>query len=211
MCEAISTMTTAQMFWTSMAVTAASTAANFAAQSEQANQQAAYQRKVAEEQARVQAAAQTAANKEFVEQAAAQNIQLDQRATSYAAQAENVQEQREQRVGTALASSENAGLSLDSLMADFYRSEAKYKSALSQQYGMDVIQRDITVQSLHDKAANRAATIPQYIPSPVNGPSALGSALQLGAGALTNYYMWSDKVYGDPANPSKVTGRRIGG
>jgi len=208
MCEAISTMTAAQMFWSSMAVTAASTVVNYAAQSEQASQTRAYQSKVADEQNRVLVATQKAANQEYVEGAAAQSIQLDQKQQGYAQEAQNVQIQREQRVGTALASSENAGLSLDALMADFYRGEASYKSSLQQQYQMDTVARDINVESMHDKAENRVASVPQYIPSNVNSPSLLGGALQIGSGALANYYNWSD-TKPDPDNPGKKI-RRLG-
>lgn len=209
MCEAVTTLSTAQMFWSSMAMTVASTAATYAAQQEQADQTRSYQTRVAEEQNRVLVETANAANKEYVEQSAAQNIQLDQKATGYAQEEQQVQTQREQRVGTALASSENAGLSLDALTADFYRNEGHYKSSLAQQYGFDLTQRDITVQALHDKAQNRTATVPQYIPTPVSGPNLLGSALQIGTGAVTNYYNWSDKVP-DPNNPGKSI-RRLGG
>lgn len=194
-----------------MAMTAASAGAQYMAQEEQANQTASYQGKVAAEQNRVLVATQEAANKEYVEGAAAQNLQLAQKEQNYAQDAQNVQVQREQRVGTALASSENAGLSLDSLLGDFYRHEASYKAGLAQQYGFDRVQRDINVDSLKDKAANRTASVGSYIPSPVSSPNPLGAALQIGTGAFTNYYAWSDKAYDDPNNPGKVTGRRLGG
>ena len=61
---------------------------------------------------------------------------------------------------------------------------------------------------MHDKAENRVASVPQYIPSNVNSPSLLGGALQIGSGALANYYNWSD-TKPDPDNPGKKI-RRLG-
>ncbi|MHC1751060.1 virion core protein, T7 gp14 family [Humidesulfovibrio sp.] len=209
MCEAVTTMTAAQMFWSSMAMTVASTAVSYAAQSEQASQTRDYQGKVAEEQNRILVATQQAANKEFVEGSAAQNLQLAQKEQSYSQDAQNVQAQREQRVGTALASSENAGLSLDALLGGFYRNEAQYKAGLAQQFGFDRVQRDINVESLQDKAENRTSSVGRYIPSPVSRPNPFGAALQIGTGAFTNYYAWSD-TKPDPNDPTKKI-RRLGG
>jgi hypothetical protein len=180
-------MTAAQMFWASMAVTAASTATNFYAQSEQANAQADYQSKMAE--ANNAATEQNAkmANQEYIDQTTAENIQLMQKQEATSIEMQRIQRERKEAVGTALASSEGAGMSLQFLMDDYYRQEANYKGNLQTQLDNDKASRDIAVKGYWRTAYNRGQSQQGYIAAPTSQPSALGAGLGFAGSALDTY------------------------
>jgi hypothetical protein len=190
MCEAVSATT---MFWTAMAMSAASAGANYMMQQEQANAQADYQRAMAE--ANNQAMLQNAeiANKTYVEQAAAANIELMQQQEATAEEMQNLQIERLQKAGTAVASSESAGVSFENLMADFYRQEAKYRDAMRHNLEMEAVQNDIQIQGFRREAKNRGSSYQQYIPSPVSSPNLLATGLSIGASAVNNQYKYFSK------------------
>lgn len=190
MCEAVSATT---MFWTAMAMSAASAGANYMMQSEQANAQAKYQSRMAEENNRAMMQNAQIANKNYVEQAAASNMQLMQKQEAQSAEMQNLQIERLQKAGTALASSESAGVSFENLMADFYRQEAKYRDAMRHNIEMESVQNDIAVQGFRREAKNRGSSFQRYIPSPVNSPSLIGAGLQIGSSTLDNYNRYYGK------------------
>lgn len=190
MCEA---MSATAMFWTAMAMSAASAGANYMMQSEQADAQAAYQSRMAEENNRAMMQNAQIANKNYVEQAAASNMELMQKQEAASVEMQNLQIERLQKAGTALASSESAGVSFQNLMADFYRQEAKYRDAMRHNIEMDSVQNDIAIQGFRREAKNRGSSFQRYIPSPVSRPSMIGAGLQIGSSAFSHYGKYASK------------------
>lgn len=190
MCEAVSAST---MFWSAMAMSAASAGANYMMSSEQAQAQASYQSKMAEENNRAMMQNAQIANQNYVEQATAANMQQVQKQEATSQKMQDLQVERLQKMGTAVASSESAGLSFDNLMADFYRQEAKYRDSMKQNLEMDAVQNDISIQGMRREAKNRGSSFQRYIPSPVNNPSLIGAGLSIGASALDNYNRYYGK------------------
>lgn len=187
MCEAVSATT---MFWSAMAMSAASAGANYMMQNEQANAQASYQARMAEESNRAAIANANAANKNYIEQAAAANMQQMQKQEATAQDIQDLQIERLQKMGTAVASSESAGVSFENLMADFYRQEARYRDAMRRNLEMDAVQNDIQIQGLRREAKNRGSSFQNYIPSEVSRPNIFQAGLSIGASALDNHYRY---------------------
>jgi hypothetical protein len=106
---------------------------------------------------------------------------------------QDLQIERLQKAGTAMASSESAGVSFENLMADFYRQEARYRDAMRQNLEMDAVQNDIAIQGLRREAKNRGSSFQRYIPSSVSRPSMIGAGLSIGASALDNYNRYYGK------------------
>lgn len=185
MCEPISATTA---FWSSMAMAAASTGVSYMQGQEQANARAEYQARLAKENQRAMLQNAEIANKTYVEQAAASNMQLMQKQEAASAEIQDLHIEALQKAGTAMASSESAGLSFDSLMADFYRQEARYKDSILHGYEMDSVQNDIQIQGFRREAKNRGSSFQRYTPSKVSSPSLLGAGLSIGASALENYH-----------------------
>ena len=190
MCEAVSPTV---MFWSAMAMSAASAGANYMMSSEQAQAQASYQSKMAEENNRAMMQNAQIANQNYVEQATAANMQQVQKQEATSQKMQDLQVERLQKMGTAVASSETAGLSFDNLMADFYRQEAKYRDSMKQNLEMDSVQNDISIQGFRREAKNRGSSFQRYIPSPVSRPSMIGAGLSIGASALDNYNRYYGK------------------
>ncbi len=185
MCEPISATTA---FWSSMAMAAASTGVSYMQGQEQANAQAEYQARVAKENQRAMLQNAEIANKTYVEQAAASNMELMQKQEAASEEVQDLHIEALQKTGTAMASSESAGLSFDSLMADFYRQEARYKDSILHGYEMDSVQNDMQIQGFRREAKNRGSSFQRYTPSKVSNPSLLGAGLSIGASALENYH-----------------------
>lgn len=190
MCEAVSPTA---MFLSSLAMSAVSAGANYMMQNEQANAQASYQARMAEESNRAAIANANAANKNYIEQATAANMQQMQKQDQTAKEMQDLQIERLQKAGTAMASSESAGVSFENLMADFYRQEARYRDAMRQNLEMDAVQNDIAVSGFRREAKNRGSSFQRYIPSPVSQPSLIGAGLSIGASALDNYNRYYGK------------------
>ncbi|WP_051295038.1 virion core protein, T7 gp14 family [Maridesulfovibrio bastinii] len=190
MCDAISPTV---MFWSAMAMSAATAGASYMMSSEQAQAQANYQSRMAEENNRAMMQNAQIANKNYVEQAAAANMQQMQKQDQTAKEVQNLQIERLQKAGTAMASSESAGVSFENLMADFYRQEARYRDAMRQNLEMDAVQNDIAVSGFRREAKNRGSSFQRYIPSPVSRPSMIGAGLSIGASALDNYNRYYGK------------------
>ncbi|MBG0775820.1 MAG: hypothetical protein H0S85_05225 [Desulfovibrionaceae bacterium] len=184
MCDAISPTA---MFVSSLAMSAASAGANYMMQNEQANAQASYQARMAEESNRAAIANAQIANKNYIEQATAANMQQMQKQDQTAKEMQDLQIERLQKAGTAMASSESAGVSFENLMADFYRQEARYRDAMRQNLEMDAVQNDIAVSGFRREAKNRGSSFQRYIPSSVSRPSMIGAGLSIGASALENH------------------------
>jgi hypothetical protein len=96
----------------------------------------------------------------------------------------------------ALQSSERAGLSLESLMSDYYRQEATYQNVARQNLSFVSTQILREQENLTTRAQGRIDEARGFIPAPiqdprppqpVQGPSLLGSALEFGSSALGTY------------------------
>jgi hypothetical protein len=114
-------------------------------------------------------------------------MQQMQKQDQTAKEMQDLQIERLQKAGTAMASSESAGVSFENLMADFYRQEARYRDAMRQNLEMDAVQNDIAVSGFRREAKNRGSSFQRYIPSSVSRPSMIGAGLSIGASALENH------------------------
>lgn len=186
--------TSAVLMAASLAIAAASAVASDAAQRDQAKSQAAYQK--AQQEAHNKAALQNAnlAIKEQVEQTAAERIQQMQNNEVAANEVQRNQRDFLQKKGMAVSSSPyGSGLSFDALMADFERSRAFNNDAIQEQLRMQGIASDINVRGFQDTAAARIKSQQGYIPSPINQPNTLATALGFAGSAMntvntaTNY------------------------
>lgn len=174
-----------------LALAIASTVASTYAQTQQAEAQKAYQEAQSAEYARAAAINQENANKEFVESAAAERIKQMQSRASASEEEQRLQRERLEKQGKALASSEASGMALDALMADYYRSEAQKRSIIQQQLEMSGVGSEITIGGYRDRRDSRMNSGSNYIPSPVNQPDYLASALQIGS-SVVDYYNKKD-------------------
>lgn len=203
MCFAAAGMTAAQMFATSLAVSVASTALSYAGQQQQANAQTAYQEQMARQQNEYIKQNAEAANTAYIEQAATTNIQLGQKQT---AAAQDLQQQGTARLraqGTATASSESAGLSMDMLMADYERQEATYRDSIHQQLEWDMEQGAREVSGFRAQAQDRINSARPYTPSPVSSPSLAGALIGFGGQALDAYRRFGSEEK-DPTTKTKT-------
>jgi hypothetical protein len=193
---AASTITASQMFMYSLAIAAASTAANMAVQMEQANAMNAYQSEMADNYNETAVKNAELANKDYIEQTAAESIALMQKQEAAAQEEQRIQRERLQKQGTALASSEAAGQSLQFLMDDFMRQEARYKNSVRHQLELDTVQSNIAVKGFRDTAKNRGSASGRYIPKPVNSlgfASGIGAGLSIAASGLGAYGRYSTR------------------
>lgn len=167
-----------------LVISVASTAASFVSARKQASAQAAYQSQQAEEYNRVNALNHQAAQQEYVEQSAAERMSQMQEKAAADQQTQAVQREALQKQGQMLASTNASGLALDYLLADYDRQEGTQKDLIRQQYEFGAANSDTAVRAYRDKTQTRIDGQQRYIPSPVNAPSFLGSALEIGAAGL---------------------------
>jgi hypothetical protein len=78
-----------------------------------------------------------------------------------------------------------AGLSVDSLFADFYRQEDIFRESVRRNRELGRQQYKRNLKGLQSQAQGRIASIQPYVPKPVIRPSFLGSALQIGSDVFT--------------------------
>lgn len=203
MCVAAGGLTAAQMFWTSLAVTAASTAFNYAGQQQQAEAQAKYQRQLAEQQNEYILQNAEAANAAYIEESAAQTIKMGQQQEAASEELQDLQRERLQAQGTAVATSEAAGLSYNLLMRDYLREEARYRNNVRRQLEWDWQEGSRLIAGYRSKAIDRANSVQPYTPSPVSSPSLLGAGLQIAGGAFDAYGKYTTK---DPNTGKRTFG-----
>ena len=200
MCE-LATIITA----TSLAITAATAITTPIAAAGQAKQQAAYQQQLANRQYEQQMEARRSAQRS----AQLQNYQLnlrqsqEQEATSQKLQRnriEALEAQSKARVSAGEAGV--SGLSVDNLYNDFFRQQALSDDAALQNLSYTTQQIGIEKERVRAGAMNQINSVQGYIPTPINGPSILGSTLSgLGsvAGSVNTAYTNSlqNKFYSD--------------
>ena len=128
MCEPASAMTASQMFYSSLAMSAATTGLNYYAQSEQAEAQNEYKQKRAEE-------TRENAMESFRQQTNQEQLRVVQEQESATQEQQKNMLKQRKAAGEALASSQSAGVNVESLMDDYMRAEGNYRSAMDQQLG----------------------------------------------------------------------------
>ncbi|WP_354377655.1 hypothetical protein [Thalassospira sp. MBR-102] len=180
-------MTAAQMFAASLATTALSTAASLASSMYQSKQQASYQQKMAARNNAFREANAKAVNEDYIEQAATKNIQLGQAQEASSQELQAIQRERRRAEGTAVASSNGAGVSFDMLMRDFNAEEARYRDSVRQQLDWDFDQGQREIAGMRSQAESAINSVQPYTPQPINTPSLLGAGAQFAGGALSAF------------------------
>lgn len=190
MCEPVSTTT---MFYTALAVSAASAGMSYMGQMQNAEAQAKYQEAQAAENARYMQENAELANNAYIDKTAQENLRLVQTEEAAGQEIEQVHAERLQKVGTAMATSEAAGLSVNMLMGDYLRQEATYKNNVRRQLEMDYDQASMNMQGFRAEAQGRAASVRPYVASPVSTPSLLGTGLQIAGAGVSAYGSYATK------------------
>lgn len=170
-------MSTQAMFMTSLAVSAISTGVGLIGQQQQAQTQA---KTFAENQK----ATANAAFESQRQQDADLHSRESQLKTSTAINLDNQKKAALRAKSTATATSESAGVSLDSLMADYDRQYLNYADSQMQQLGFDQEQITRTREGIHSQAQSRVNTLQR--PN-IQGPDWLGAVAGM-AGATFNAY-----------------------
>lgn len=115
--------------------------------------------KAAKAQAEASAAAAALSAQSAAEAAKRQyyqeNLRLQQAAEAVSKEAQQIAIDRKKAIGTALASSDNAGLSLQGLLADYYNQEGRLNAANAKQLKWDYIQSSYNKQEIEAQARNR--------------------------------------------------------
>lgn len=172
------------------ALSIASTVSGYVGQMEAAQDQAAYQGRLA--QAR---ADQMRQNNENVINAYNMNLEQVQARAQQENQASNQQAQAYQRENlvrqgaaqAATGESGVAGINRDILMAEFDRTQAGFTSSLALQQDYRDQSLFFETSAMQQQAIGRAQSIQPYIPTPVNGPSLFGAAVDIGSGVMKGY------------------------
>ncbi len=195
MCEP----STTTLFVTSLALSAASAASQYVSQASAASAEADYQNKMAEENVRYRDENAKAATAAYIEEAAQENLRLAQTEEAASGELQEISRERVDAVGTAVASSEGAGLAFDMLMADYNRQESGYRENINRQLEFEKQQSKLNIKGYQSKAQGRINSVRPYIREPIKSPSLLGVGLQFGGGALDAY----DKYGSDMSKKDK--------
>lgn len=190
---AATTAAMTQMMYASLAISALTSGVGFMQQMEQSNAQNAYQKSMAEAH---NAAAEHNADMAFQdmrEQTTAEHIAQMQREEATAQEVQRIERERKEAMGTALASSEGAGQSMDFLMGDYMRQEARYRNSLKTQLRMDTVQSGISIDGFRRTAENRANGSQGYVPNPVSQPNPLSAIVGFGGKAFGAYDKYSEQ------------------
>ena len=111
----------------------------------------------------------------------------------------------EEREAAKLAAAEAgvAGLSVDALVSDYYRDEARSHDRLDQNKGIVVSEIESRKEAAQRTAEGRIGSIQPFVPSPITQPSFLGSALEVGIKGVAT----ADKYLGlsHPGRKSRST------
>lgn len=191
---------------TGLVLSVASSAAGYMQASQQAQAQAEYQNALMAENTRVTNMNQAAAQREFVEQSAAERMNQMQESAAANQQAQAVQKATLQKQGQMLASTNASGMALDYLMADYAREESNQKDVIRQQYEFISDNADTSVRAHRERAQVRLDSQERFIAAPVKGPSFLGTALEIGAAGVGAWDKYQTNKY-----KKKTAGTGIGG
>ena len=178
MCPAaLAAMSTATMFAVSLGLSAVTAGVGYVSQQQTAAAQLDAQQKNINNNAK-------AANTAMIQSVEdLQARELQERAAT-ALRVDNAKTRTMQAKGTALASSDSAGLSLNALMSDYDRQYQTYADAQYTQLGYTTEQLGRQREGFYSQAESRINSVPL---TPVTGGSIGGSLLSVGSSALSSY------------------------
>lgn len=191
----------------SFAITAASAVATGIQSIQQGKAQAAYQNAMAEQYRQSHEQQSKAAAQEFANQSAAESVQLMQEKEKASLGVQKAQEEALQKAGTMMASTNAAGGTLNFLLNDYTRQEAKAKEDFRIQYDMATEASAFSMEAYKNKAQNRLDSRQSYTyidASPNYAMIGTQMALGIGKGATSaygNYQTWEHM-----GNQAKATG-----
>lgn len=167
-----------------LAVSVASAGAGMYQQQQQAEAQADYQKQRA--QAKQNQIEQNSKNarEAYIEKTAAQNQRLVEEEAASTAELQDLREQKLQRQGTAVASSNAAGVSLDRMLADFERQEAVFRDRSQENLTQTQLQAERNQESFRATAINQAQSVRPFIPKPIQSPDYAGAGAQVLNGGI---------------------------
>jgi hypothetical protein len=123
------------------------------------------------------------ASEAYNRQAAQENLKFQQQRD---AAAQNLQKNQvlalQARARTRVAAGEAgvSGVAVDQLLGDFYRQEALFRDATSQNLEFGDIQRGFNMEGYKAEAEGRVNALQPHLPTKTEGPSFIGTALQVG-------------------------------
>jgi hypothetical protein len=162
-------------------MSAATTGLNFYAQSEQAEAQNEYKQQRAEE-------THENAMESYRQQTNQEQLRVVQEQESASQEQQKAMLKQRKAAGEALASSQSAGVNVESLMSDYLRAEGNYRSAIDQQLGYTKQQSRQNIQGFRADARSRIAAGKS---APTQGPSIAGAVAGLGTKAASAYQTYS--------------------
>jgi hypothetical protein len=186
MCEPISATTAAVLSGLAIVASTASGIVGYIGQSQAASQQAAYQSALAQQRNQQIAESQRLAQEAYIQQSQQINLRQQQEEEKASQETQSAQiEAMQARARARVASGEAgvSGLSVDNLIADFYRQEDVYKQSVQRNVEFSRQQSQEDIKGLRSQAEGRYQAIQPYLPEPIARPSFLGTALQIGANA----------------------------
>lgn len=159
------------MSMTSVMVSAAGQALSFQAQKQQYEQHEEYRQQNA-----------VNANKAYIEKTTQTNIRQAQENEAAVQKKFDLNKEAAQARGTTVASSENDGMSLDNLLADYERQRGGYNDIISQNLKMNSLESKNKIAGYRSEAVDRANSV-----RPASPPSAAAALLGVGGAALDAY------------------------
>jgi hypothetical protein len=196
------------MAMTALVVSAASSVASGIQAVQQGKAQAAYQNQMAEQYRKSHEQQSKAAAQEFANQSAAESVQLMQEKEKASIGIQKAQEEALQKAGTMMASTNAAGGTLNYLLNDYTRQEAKAKEDFRTQFDMATEASAFSMEAYRNKAQNRLDSRQDYTyidASPDYGMIGLTTALGIGKAATSaygNYQTWTNME-----NKAEATGK----
>ena len=182
MCEPI-TMTSTTALYASLAASAVSAGASYYAADKQADAQRSHQQQVREQNIE-------AAMDAYRFNTNQETTRVMQEETSANQEIQKSYLRRREAAGTALASSESAGVNIEALMGDFMRQEGDFNSSVQQQMDWKRHQSQANMKGYRAQAKNQIAS---YNPASVQGPSLAGAVAGLGASTVSTYSRYNVK------------------
>lgn len=178
---AMTSMSQAAMFATSLGVSALSTVGGMVVQQQAAEASA-------DAQSANLLATRNAAVASQVRQDGDLHAREHQLKTSTAINLDNQKKAQLRAKGTAAASSESAGLSLEGLMGDFDRQYGNYADSQFQQLGFDMDQMQRQREGIAATTQSRINTVPR---TPISGINYFGAAAGMAGAAFSAYDTYS--------------------
>lgn len=116
-----------------------------------------------------------------------ENLRLEQEGQAKAKEAQQLAIDRKKAIGTALASSEGAGLSLEMLLADYYNQEGRMRAANEKQLDWAYTQSRYNKKEIEAQAKNRIESAKASV---TPAPSIFALGTQIAGDALSTYYKY---------------------